>query len=221
MGTKRFIRSTSVACGLVVLASTLTVAPAASATSHAGNSTGQPKQAGTLLGPAQTPGFEECEKTGATAVETTLGSELGNGASELLTDSARATINSSLVASGKSPLNEDTAALRYLDDGSIFEIGADGAAILQLSASTAGHFGGIASGPALNNGPTFGTQAFLHPEVKRIVGACLGFGGAGGMGFEALVRYLGDPVNAAKFVIRRIGIAGAISCVGGVIWEYI
>ncbi|MGO2808692.1 hypothetical protein ACTXML_03725 [Glutamicibacter arilaitensis] len=41
------------------------------------------------------------------------------------------------------------------------------------------------------------------------------------MGFEALVRYLSTPANAVKFVIRRIGIAGAFSCVGGIIGLYI
>ncbi|MUK01341.1 hypothetical protein GM708_05020 [Vibrio cholerae] len=199
-------------CGLVVLASTLTVMPAASASPDATASATQVVRASTVSTPSQAPGFDECEASGTTAVETSLGSGLGAGASELLTASTRETINSSLLAAGRAPLNDATQAIRYLDDGSIYEVNARGAAVSQLSSSTL---------VTIKKDSTASTQALLHPEVKRIIGACLGFGGAGGMGFEALVRYLANPVNAVKFVIRRIGIAGAISCVGGVIWLYI
>lgn len=211
MGRTRFTKSTSVTCGLIVLASTFTVVPSASASQSSTLQETQVARVSTVT-PAQASGFDECEASGTTAVETNLGSQLGTGASELLTEATRSTISSSLIAAGKTPLNERTQALRYLNDGSIYEVDASGAVVSQLS---------LSSLSSIKKDSTASTDAILHPEVKRIIGACLGFGGAGGMGFEALVRYLGNPVNAAKFVVRRIGIVGAISCVGGVIWLYI
>ncbi|WP_420174397.1 hypothetical protein [Luteococcus sp. OSA5] len=60
----------------------------------------------------------------------------------------------------------------------------------------------------------------VKDEVKRIIKACLGVGVVSGMTFEQLVQWLATPQNAAKFVIRRIGLAAAIGCIGGVIFEY-
>lgn len=146
---------------------------------------------------------------------TDLGSNLGTGISEKLNAETLATVNASLVQAGKKPLPSNVVAMRYLNSGKIHALNAAGESVRTLGSSSTMT---VRAGDRLNVAQPAG---WLHPQVKKIIGACLGFGGAGGMGFEALVRYLSTPANAVKFVIRRIGIAGAISCVGGIIWLYI
>lgn len=163
--------------------------------------------------------FEACAASGLEAPKAIkLGSNLGPGISERIDKATLQVLNTSMKAAEKKPLPSNVYAVRYLDSGRIVALNKKGAVVQEISAATSSNV----AAPGLEaGGKLFAAKAILHPEVKRIIGACLGFGGAGGMGFEALVRYLANPINAAKFVIRRIGIAGAISCIGGVIWLYI
>ena len=156
---------------------------------------------------------------------TSLGDDLGDGISETVTEEVRAVVNKGLVGSGENPLPDEAAVLRYMSDGRILAIDSNGHQVTQVSGPSSNSVSNQSSLPA-GSGESSASGMNVSPqgifnEVKRIIGACLGFGGAGGMGFEQLVRWLGNPVNAAKFVIRRIGIVGAISCIGGIIWEYI
>lgn len=41
------------------------------------------------------------------------------------------------------------------------------------------------------------------------------------MSFGQLVRSLATPKNAVTCAIRRIGLAAAIGCIEGIVWEYI
>ncbi|MEJ4112936.1 hypothetical protein ACGE24_07640 [Corynebacterium kroppenstedtii] len=69
------------------------------------------------------------------------------------------------------------------------------------------------------------TTYSVHDEIKAVVGACLGVGVVGGTTWKAL----GEDVlvqlttwrGAVKFVVRRIGLAAAVSCMGGIVWHYI
>ena len=160
--------------------------------------------------------FLSCETVGTSApASISLGSNLGPGISESIDPSTLKIINHSRETAGKQKLPTSVAAMRYMDSGEILTLDKRGRVIEKLASGADAPVAGI-SGIGVAQ-----PAALLHPEVKRIIGACLGFGGAGGMGFEALVRYLTTPANAITFVIRRIGIAGAISCVGGVIRLYI
>ncbi|QPK83158.1 hypothetical protein G7Y29_10060 [Corynebacterium qintianiae] len=69
--------------------------------------------------------------------------------------------------------------------------------------------------------PSITFYGILPDEVKRIIGACLGFSWESGPLAEAIFREVYDVRTAVKFVIRRIGLGAAIGCVGGIIWEYI
>lgn len=165
-------------------------------------------------------GFQECLtlQRGEVAQETSLGSDLGEGISEVVTEELREVVNQGLSGVGKNLLPEETAALRYLVDGRTLAVDATGTQVAEISAADpnapSGEF-------TINDSSGSMRPADVLKEVKRIVGACLGFGGTSGMTFEQLVRWLGNPANAAKFVIRRIGLVGAVSCIGGVIWSYI
>ncbi len=164
-------------------------------------------------------GFQACHNSHdmKPAKETSLGSELGEGISEVVTEELREMVNQGLSSAGKNALPEETAALRYLLDGRILAVDAAGNQTAEVSSTSSDE---SVLNPDASKEPSM-LPADLWDEVKRIVGACLGFGGAGGMGFEKLVRWLGNPMNAAKFVIRRIGLVGAVSCIGGIIWSYI
>lgn len=59
-------------------------------------------------------------------------------------------------------------------------------------------------------------------EIKRTVGACLGIDFAAHVGaWEAIESQVNSWDKAAKFVLRRVGLIGAISCGGGVFAEYL
>lgn len=59
-------------------------------------------------------------------------------------------------------------------------------------------------------------------EIKRVVGACLGIDFFGAVGaWEAIESQVNTWDKAAKFVLRRVGLIGAISCGGGVFAEYL
>ena len=163
-------------------------------------------------------GFENCSASGSAspAQKTSLGADLGDGISEIVTDELRAVVNQGLSSVGKAPLKPETAALRYLANGKILAVDSSGHELAELSGADTPNPESATSSPSAIAQPES-----VWSEVKRIIGACLGFGGAGVMGFEQLVRWLGNPRNAIKFVIRRLGLFGAISCIGGIIWEYI
>ena len=157
--------------------------------------------------------FEECMASGIEAPKAiTLGSNLGPGISERIDKATLKVLNDSMPAGEQKPLPSNVYAMRYFDSGRIVALNKKGSVIQEISGATVSNN----AGPQL-----FAARGILHPEVKRIIGACLGFGATGGMSFEALVRYVSTPLKAVQFVIRRIGIVGAISCVGGVIWLYI
>lgn len=162
-------------------------------------------------------GFAACPKFTQNAQPSTLGSHLGPGTSETLTDELRVVTNQGLTSIGRSPLPNDAAALRYLNNGRIVAVDSSGSVTMEISKPDLAPWAAKRQDQLMKTYPKNG----IINEVKRIVGACLGFGGAGGMGFEQLVRWLSNPVTAAKFVIRRIGLVGAISCIGGIIWSYI
>lgn len=65
----------------------------------------------------------------------------------------------------------------------------------------------------------------VSDEVKKVVAACLGLGVVGGTAWktigEDVIRQLTNWETATKFVIRRIGVAGALSCMGGIVWRNI
>lgn len=146
-----------------------------------------------------------------------LGENLGPGVSEVLTDELRALTNQGLASIDHPPLPSDSAALRYFNNGQIVALNSHGSVIAEISRPDTNPWKSIRQAESQKAAP----QNAIINEVKCIVGACLGFGGAGGMSFEQLVRWLANPVTAAKFVIRRIGIAGAVSCIGGIIWTYL
>lgn len=131
---------------------------------------------------------------------------------ERLDEKKRRDLNKGLSKSGRAPVDSDVHSLKYLGDGSVQALDSNGKVTRELIAP----YEGLGAGTQGN----MTTQGWMHPEVKRIIGACLGFGGTGGLTFEALVQKLATPKNAAKFVIRRLGVFGAVSCAGGVIWEY-
>lgn len=210
---------TLIMAGSLALSGTMLVAlPSAAAPATTTTTTVATQPAATNAMNAKSPqSFAACQdesgiSTLAVAADDDLGAQLGPGITELLNADLVASVSEGLGTS----LPPETHAMRYLDNGAIHALDSAGASLVQVSEAS-GDLTLPDKGTEIPESP----DAILHPEVKRIIGACLGFGGAGGMSFEALVRYLGEPKNAAKFVIRRIGIAGAVSCVGGVIWEYI
>lgn len=131
---------------------------------------------------------------------------------ERLDGNKRQTLNKDLERSGRAPVGSEVYSLKYLGDGSVQALDSSGKMTRELISP----YEDLRTGTQGN----MTAQGWMNPEVKRIIGACLGFGGAGGMSFEALVQKLATPKNAAKFVIRRLGVFGAVSCAGGIIWEY-
>ena len=72
-----------------------------------------------------------------------------------------------------------------------------------------------------SNAPTIQAQS-AGDEIKRVVGACLGIDFFGAVGaWEAIESQVNSWDKAAKFVLRRVGLIGAISCGGGVFAEYL
>lgn len=65
----------------------------------------------------------------------------------------------------------------------------------------------------------------LMDHIKKVVGGCLGIGVGGATSWAAIGEgvlakfYQWD--TAIKFVVRRIGVVGAVSCMGGIVWNYI
>ena len=155
-------------------------------------------------------GFAECASfPNHKAVESEIGKDRGHGISEEVSNETLTKINAGLSEANKKPLPKDTKVLRYLENGDILALNQQGKEL-----------GKVERPKATVPGNQVEENGIVHPEVKRIVNACLGTGTIAGMNFETFVRWIATPQNAVRFVIRRIGIVAAIACVGGIIWEY-
>lgn len=132
---------------------------------------------------------------------------------EVLTPSMVETINTGLASYGKATLPDSAQELQYEESGVISVLNDQNEVVAEL--------GGTLPSTTTVGKDTMTANGILNPTVKRVIGACLGFGGAGAMSLEALVRYLATPKNAVKFVVRRLGVFGAVSCAGGIVWEFI
>lgn len=157
--------------------------------------------------------FDKCAGDSSPEVEarvTSLGSELGPGISQEVNKAELATINEGLNKAGRSQVPEETVALRYLDTGETVAVDESGEALVYLDDAA--------------EGPTMTTFS-VGDEIKKVVGGCLGVGVVGGTTWKAL----GEDVlvqltrwdTAVKFVVRRVGLLGAVSCMGGIVWQYI
>ncbi|GAA1353246.1 hypothetical protein [Falsarthrobacter nasiphocae] len=146
-----------------------------------------------------------------------LGAHLGAGVSERITTEQAKVISDVFVSSGRAALPDGTVALRHLDSGDLVAVDALGTPLATYLEATLS-----ARDTALPETED-DTQAegIIHPEVKRIIGACLGIGVPGAISAETVIRWFNTPQKAAKFIVRRLGVFGAISCAGGIIWEYI
>lgn len=149
---------------------------------------------------------------------TEIGADLGSGISEELTAESHSEINRFFSQRGLNKIPSSAVALRYLDTGDVVALDETGTVLETYEGIS------IAVSEVTDIEDSAGkymTRGVLHPEVKRIIGACLGIGGAGGVLMEDIVQQFNSPAKAAKFVVRRLGLFGAISCAGGVIWEYV
>lgn len=179
--------------------------------------------------PSQAVGAE-----GAASAQASLSTTEGKAAAALpdtepLTDQQRIEINAALKEVGKKPVGQAASKLKYFDDGKVLAVDGSGSTVSVLSTgnSTVGSVSAVIASPS--SGSAAGESAsgnvaakgVIPNEVKEIIGACLGFGSTGALSFEALVQKLATPANAAKFVVRRLGVFGAVSCAGGIIWKYI
>lgn len=165
--------------------------------------------------------FTECPAADSSAPEVTdVGSRHGPGISELLTEETRRFVSEGRAEQGKSPLPENSHALRYLDSGAIYAVDETGAIVLELASADPltdpGEFD--VSGAGLMAASSW---SGVKDEAKAIIEACLGVGIFGGISAETITRWVGTPAKAAKFVVRRLGVFGAVSCAGGIIWRYV
>ncbi|WP_169509066.1 hypothetical protein [Actinopolyspora mortivallis] len=116
--------------------------------------------------------------------------------------------NEQLVNAGNEPLPEDATKLEFRTDGSV---------IVHLSDGTTQTRHGP-DGTAEGSG--------VHPmgvkhEIKKVVAGCLGVSVAALSSWGALVEQFATWQKATKFLVRRFGVIGAVSCAGGIIWKYI
>lgn len=148
---------------------------------------------------------------------------------EALTAQQLTEINAALEAVGEKPVGASASKLKYFDDGRVLAIAGSGKTVTVLStgnstvesvnaATRSASATPATEGSAAEN---MAARRVIPKEVKKIIGACLGFGSTGALSFEALVQKLATPANAAKFVVRRLGVFGAVSCAGGIIWKYL
>lgn len=172
--------------------------------------------------------FQPCQgvRNGSIPRVINVGESLGAGVTESLTPQMRLEIRRGLVGSGR-PDPRNLFAVRHLDSGEILLLDEQGRVISRLGGHHADSSGAVGFGPVRRDRDRPGDPGPGNPginyrkEVKRIVGACLGVGSVSGMTFEQLVRWLATPSTAVKFVVRRIGLAAAVGCIGGIIWEYL
>lgn len=143
--------------------------------------------------------------SGDSAVPDQTTSTAAGKETEHLSPGDRASINEAL---GHEAIPENAVALQYNGDtvdvldeeGSVIPVD-----IEQAQATT----------------PTVAARS-AGDEIKRAVGACLGVDFFGSVGaWEAIESQVKTWDKAAKFVLRRVGLVGAISCGGGVFAEYL
>ncbi|MFW9239209.1 hypothetical protein [Corynebacterium striatum] len=163
-------------------------------------------------------GFEECQSggyAGDRAKETSLGEGTGPGKSEELSSDELKQANEGLAKAGRGTLPDSTVALRYYDDGTTGAIDKNGNVIQKLNDTD----------NVSSDGAGAVTTYSVHDEIKSVVGACLGVGAGGGTTWKALgedvLIQLTSWRTAVKFVIRRIGLMAAVSCMGGIVWHYV
>ncbi len=96
--------------------------------------------------------------------------------------------------------------MEYRTDGSVVGYLSDGTTYQRSAAA-------LENNPALRSG--------VVDEIKRVVGACLGVSLATTGFWASIEAELTSWDRAAKFLVRRLGVLGAVSCAGGIIWEYI
>lgn len=146
------------------------------------------QNAATLVnGPLDAPKeFEACASSKVkTPKAISLGNNLGPGISEKIDKPTLKALNNSLKSAGQKQLPGNVYAMRYFDSVRIVALDKKGEVVKQISSANSSELN--------TDGQFMAARGILNPQVKRIIGACLGFGGAGGMSFEALVRYLSDP----------------------------
>lgn len=114
--------------------------------------------------------------------------------------------NDQLAAAGNEQILTGTVALEYRTDGSVVGYLADGTTYERSAA-------------ALENNPLL--RAGIVDEIKRVVAACLGVSLTATGFWASIEAELTSWDRAAKFLVRRLGVLGAVSCAGGIIWEYI
>lgn len=151
--------------------------------------------------------FQECV-TGEFPVpeSTTDGEKYGAGISEKITDDVREIVNEGLTSTGREALPDEAYALRYLDSGAILVLDKDEELLGEITRYQP---------------RSLIRDKGINEEAKGIIEACLGIGLHSGALTEELTQALASPRNAAKFVIRRIGVGAAVGCAGGIIWRYV
>lgn len=128
---------------------------------------------------------------------------------EYLTDEDVDAFNKNLIEAGNVPLHDDVVALEFREDDSVVEKLADGEEYLRPRS-------------VHNAMPLVAAGAnSVTDEIKRAVGACLGVSLNATNFWKSFVEELSSWDKAVKFVVRRIGVVGAVSCLGGIVWEYI
>lgn len=125
-------------------------------------------------------------------------------------------INNGLISAGREPLPAQTVQVRAeAGGGQLTALGADGTEISRVADSQP-----YAGAHQPIYGPVAVPYGILNPEIKKVIEACVGFSIAGS-GLHAIVEQFNTWDKAAKFLVRRFGVVGAVSCAGGIIWHYI
>lgn len=216
------LKTKVVACGVVlaIMASTPVASaqesPTVQSWSSTSSATENPKAP--LSGNSSVANYDQfdCTTEGSSPTQSSdLGANLGPGITEVIPKESIGTANKVLAKAGFGKIPEGAVALRHLDTGDVLAIDSQGNVLNNLGKLSAN----LAAGAPQHQAAGFG--GWIHPEVKRIIGACIGIGVTGGISAETVVQMFNTPSKAAKFVVRRLGVFGAISCAGGIIWEYI
>ncbi|WP_229053444.1 hypothetical protein [Aeromicrobium sp. Leaf350] len=124
--------------------------------------------------------------------------DLPVSASELLM------INAGLTTAGRAPLPTDTVALR--DSGESFAAVTSAGSLVERTAE---------------DEPATAARGVIPKKIKEVVAACLGVSVAATGFWAAIVEQLTSWKKAVKFVVRRLGVVGAVSCMGGIVWKYL